>query len=114
MICNYHGGVHGYADDLFLCPSRSGLKKMLNIASRFAAEHKISFSTNVIPAKSKTKGIVFSDRKLRFNPVPIKLDGNPLQWVEQSKYLGNRVTGLVDGYSSQGSTAPSQGPCYGT
>ena len=101
MIGNFYGGVHGYADDLlFLCPSRSGLQEMLDIASKYAAEHKISFSTDVIPAKSKTKGIVFSDRKLRFNPVPIKLNGNPLPWVEQSKYLGNRITGLMDGYSS--------------
>ena len=101
MIGNYYAGVHGYADDLlFLCPSRSGLQEMLDIASRYVAEHKISFSTDAIPAKSKTKGIVFSDWKLRFEPAHIKLNDNPLPWVEQSKYLGNKLTSVMDGYSS--------------
>ena len=74
--------------------------EMLDIAYRYATNHRISFSTNVIPSKSKTKGIIFSDKSLRFSHVPIKLDCIPLPWVEQSKYLGNRMTSRMDGFSS--------------
>ena len=98
---HYYAGVHGYADDLLLlCPSRSGLQEMLDIANQYATNHRISFSTNVIPRKSKTKGIIFSDRSLKFSPAPIKLNGVPLPWVEHSKYLGNRLTSKMDGFSS--------------
>ena len=100
MIGNFYAGVHGYADDLlFICPSRSGLQEMLDIASKYAREHKISFSTDIRPEKSKTKGIVFSDRKIRYDPEPLRLNGNPLPWVEKAKYLGNKLTGLMNGFS---------------
>ena len=101
-IGSFYAGVHGYADDLlFLCPSRSGLQEMLDTASKYVAEHKISFSTNPNPIKSKTKGMVFSERKLRFEPVPVILDGVPLPWVENSKYLGNKLTSEINGFSSE-------------
>ena len=58
---------------------------MLDIASKYAREHRISFSTDRWPEKSKTKGIVFSDRKIRYDPESLILDGNPLPWVEKSK-----------------------------
>ena len=100
MISHYYAGIHGYADDLLLlCPSRSGLQEILDIASKYASEHKISFSTNCVASKSKTKGIVFSKKKLTFQPCPIVLNGNTLPWVENAKYLGNRITGVIDGYS---------------
>jgi hypothetical protein len=99
-ISNFYAGAHGYADDLlFICPSRSGLQEMLDIASKYASDHKVSFSTNTIPSKSKTKGIVVSDRRIRFSPEPLYLNGNLLPWVEKAKYLGNKVTGIMDGYS---------------
>jgi hypothetical protein len=72
---------------------------MLDIASEYVKEHRISFSTDIRPEKSKTKGIVFCDRKLRYDPEPLRLDGNPLPWVEKSKYLGNKLTGYMNGYS---------------
>ena len=100
MISNYYAGVNCSADDLlFLCPSRSGLQEMLDIASKYVADHRISFSTNIDPSKSKTKGIIFSDRKVQFSPAPIILNGNPLPWVEQAKCLGNKMTGVLDGYA---------------
>ena len=59
-------GVFGYADDLLLIsPTRSGLQEMLNIAEKYALEHKISFSTNPDPEKSNTKCIVFSHTELK-------------------------------------------------
>ena len=100
FIGNYFAGVFGYADDLLLlCPSRTGLQEMLDIAQKYASDHKISFSTNPLPEKSKTKGIVFSNRELKWQPAALQLCGNPLPWVKSAKYLGNKVTGIMDGLS---------------
>ena len=102
-IGDYYAGVHGYADDLLLiCPSRSGLQNMLNIAEQYAKDHKISFSTDVNPNKSKTKGIIFSDKQIEENPAPVLLNGNPLPWVSSGKYLGNRLTSIQNGYQQDG------------
>ena len=61
VVSNYYAGCFGYADDLiFLCPSRSGLQEMLEIAQNYVNEHNISFSTHPEPAKSKTKWIILS------------------------------------------------------
>ena len=71
-------GVFGYADDLLLlCPSRSGLQNMLDIAEEYAKDHKISFSTDVNPSKSKTKGIIFSSKQEVNDPEPLILNGTP-------------------------------------
>ena len=59
--------------------------------------HNISFSTNPELSKSKTKGIIFSRRPLKFSPEPLSLNGNPLPWVEHAKYLGNYVVDAPDG-----------------
>ena len=100
IIGSYYAGCFGYADDLFfLCPSRTGLQKMLSIAERYVKDHNISFSTNPDASKSKTKGIVFSKRPLKYNPVPLRLDGNPLPWVMTAKYLGNDIDNIPAGLS---------------
>ena len=97
-IGNYFAGVFGYADDLLLlCPSRSGLQRMLDTAYKYASDHRISFSTNPVPEKSKTKGIIFSSKPLNWQPTPVNLCGNPLPWVKSAKYLGNNLTGIIDG-----------------
>jgi hypothetical protein len=99
-IGNYFAGAMGYADDLLmLCPSRKGLQEMINIAEKYAKDHKISFSTHYLPEKSKTKGIVFSKRDLNWTPAPLMLCGNPLPWVKDAKYLGNFLSNIVDGLS---------------
>ena len=98
-IMDYYAGVFGYADDLLLlCPSRSGLQNMLDIAEEYAKEHKISFSTDVNPTKSKTKGIIFSSKQQVTDPEPLILNGTPLPWVTSGKYLGNRMCNIQDGY----------------
>ena len=97
---DYQAGCFGYADDLlFLCPSRSGLHEMLDIAAKYFKEYNIAFSTHSEPSKSKTKGIVLTKTPLRFTPDPLVLNGNPLPWIEQAKYLGNAVTSIPDGWS---------------
>ena len=99
VINNFYAGCFGYADDLFfLCPSRKGLQEMLDIAKKYVDNHIISFSTSLDPSKSKTKGIVFSKRPLKYSPAPLILNGNPLPWVEQAKYLGNDITNIPDGW----------------
>ena len=100
IIGNYYAGCFGYADDLFfLCPSRGGLQEMLRLAHEYVQEHNIAFSTDPEPSKSKTKGIIFSRRLLSFTPEPLELNGNPLPWIENAKYLGNTITGIPDGFS---------------
>ena len=93
----YFSGCFGYADDLLLlCPSRTGLQEMLDIAAKYANDHNIKFSTNPIPEKSKTKGIIFG-RKTADEPEKLSLYGNYLPWVESAKYLGNKITNKIDG-----------------
>ena len=100
ILSNYYAGCYGYADDLlFLCPSRSGLQEMLSIAEKYVEEHSISFSTDPEPRKSKTKGIIFSKKPLQFTPAQLILNGNPLPWISESKYLGNTITSIPDGWS---------------
>ena len=43
--------------------------------------------------------MVFSQKPLRFKPEPLRLNGLPLPWVEDAKYLGNTVTSIPDGLS---------------
>ena len=62
-------GAFGYADDVtLLAPSRQALQKMLNICEEFSSSHSILFSTDPLPAKSKTKCLFFFKKKnLRAN-----------------------------------------------
>ena len=66
------------------------------MAEVYAEEHRISFSTNILPEKSKTKGIVFSKRDLGWSPAPLMLCNNPLPWVKSAKYLGNIISNIGD------------------
>ena len=82
-IDTYYAGCFGYADDLLLiCPSRKGLQDMLDLAEIYVSKHNISFSTNPDLAKSKTKAIIFTRKKLKFVPTELRLNGNALPWVE--------------------------------
>ena len=97
-VGSFYAGAIGYADDLLLlCPSRKGLQEMLTIAEKYAEEHKIAFSTDPLPQKSKTKGIVFNKKPLQWSPAPLMLLDTPLPWVSSAKYLGNFITNSVDG-----------------
>ena len=94
-----YAGVFGYTDDLLLlCPSRSGLQNILDIAEKYAKDHKISFCTDINPVKSKTKGIIFTNKEDAKDPEPVFLNGNPLPWVTSGKNLGNKQTNLQNGY----------------
>ena len=72
---------------------------MLDKAEIYVKEHSIVFSTYPDASKSKTKGIIFSRKELRFEPEPLSLNGNPLPWVGQAKYLGNEIDSIPTGLS---------------
>ena len=84
-------GCLGYADDLLLLSaSISGLQAMVTLCERFAVSRGLKFSTNVIIEKSKTKCIAFTSNKKKLSELsPVKLNGDPLPWVESIKHLGN-------------------------
>ena len=81
-------------------PSKKGLQEMLDIAQKCMTEHNITFSTNVDPMKSKTKGMIFFIQPLKKHVEPIRLNGNPLPWVTKAKYLGNDIDACGKGLSS--------------
>ena len=70
-------------------PPRAGLQDMLNLASEFVEDHNISFSNHQDPTKSKTKGIVFSRKRLNYEPEPLLLNSNELPLVHKAEYLGD-------------------------
>ena len=70
---------------------------MLNLASKYVEDHNISFSTNQDPNKSKTKGIIFSQKRLKYEPSPLVLNHNELPWVNRAKYLGNFIEDVPNG-----------------
>ena len=71
---------------------------MVDVAEKYAREHKIQFSTDPKPEKSKTKGMIFSQKPLNYVPSPITLSGRALPWVTNAKYLGNKLTSIMDGF----------------
>ena len=86
-------GACGYADDLILlAPNRQVLQKMLNVCQSYAAENNLVFSTDPVPALSKTKCIYFCGRqgKVRY-PDPVQLAGQELPWVEKADHLGHTL-----------------------
>ena len=87
-------GAVCYADDvLLIAPSRSAMQRMLFEIEVFAEESNILFSTDPIPAKSKTKCIyVVGNKKNLPKPAPLMLCGRELPYVKQADHLGNLLT----------------------
>ena len=82
-------GACGYADDLILlAPNREVLQKMVQVCQSYAGEHNLIFSTDPVPALSKTKCIFFCGKpgKVKY-PDPVQLDGQDLPWVESALHL---------------------------
>ena len=87
-IGQHYYGVLVYADDIILlCPSRMGLQAMINLCQGFADHHNLQFSTHSNPQKSKTKCLHFSKQNLEL--ANIRLNGNPLPWVDSAVHVGN-------------------------
>ena len=94
--CHIHGIFYGalfFADDIILLSaSRCGLQRMVDVCQDFVSSRNLSFGTNVNPAKSKTKCLVFSRKRVELHNLKcIKLNGNDLPWVESVKHLGHTL-----------------------
>ena len=86
--CHYYG-VSGYADDCSLLSLDCyGLQKMLDICKDYFDKHKITISTNIVIAKSKTKCIAFGSN---IEPINIILAGKNLPWVLSWPHLGHTL-----------------------
>ncbi len=81
-IGEHYLGAVGYADDLtVLTPSVDGLRKMISICERFGHEYSMEYNPK------KTVCVLFSKKKKKTPEV--RLNGVPLQWVDNVKHLGN-------------------------
>ena len=90
-INGFYHGIFGYSDDnMLLAPSEYALQKMLKICENFASSHNLKFSTDINPAKCKTKCIAFTKRPKQLQD--LNLVGSNLPWVNQFKHLGNTIT----------------------
>ena len=90
-------GAYGYADDVtLLAPTRQGLQAMLQICEDFAAAHSMLFSTDLVPARSKTKCMLFSKYRSGEDIVKLKLNDDNLPWVTTAKHLGNHLSARLN------------------
>ena len=87
-------GAVCYADDvLLIAPTRSAMQRMLYEMEAFADESNITFSTNALPSKSKSKCIFVTGKKTNLSkPAPLVLCGRELPFVAQADHLGNMLT----------------------
>ena len=70
---------------------------MLDTCEEYANEHNLTFRTNDIPNKSKTKCMAFLKKKRTLKNMT--LCGKKLPWVESAKHLGNTIVNNIDGMS---------------
>ena len=87
-------GAVCYADDvLLIAPTRNSMQRMLLELEEFASENNITFSTDPVPSKSKSKCLHVVGRRHRLaDPAPLTLCGRELPWVSQADHLGNTLT----------------------
>ena len=87
-------GAVCYADDVLLIAStRSAMQRMIYELERFAEESNIIFSTDEVPAKSKSKCIFITGKSTNMpKPMPLQLCGRCLPYVSQADHLGNTLT----------------------
>ena len=78
-----------------MAPSEEALQEMLNTCNEYANNHNLKFSTNPIPAKSKTKCLAFMSKKTELKK--LRLGDDLLPWVEKGKHLGNTLENISNG-----------------
>ena len=77
-------GAAGYADDLILlAPSRTAMQHMLKACDKYAADFNLQFSTDPVPALSKSKCLYMD----AVHPSPLQLGDHVLPWVEHATHL---------------------------
>ena len=86
-------GACAYADDLLcLAPTRLVLQQMMAVCEQYGRDHNLVFSTDPVPAKSKTKGIYFCGLKNPARviyPDKVILNGEKLPWEVTGEHLGH-------------------------
>ena len=65
---------------------------MVSVCEKYGRDQNLVFSTDPVPAKSKTKCMFFCGRTgdVRY-PEPVKLEGKDLPWVEHAEHLGHTL-----------------------
>jgi hypothetical protein len=82
----------GYADDLILlAPSRTAMQHMLKACDKYAAEFNLQFSTDPVPALSKSKCLYMCGHMAAVYPSPLQLGDHDLPWVEHATHLGHEL-----------------------
>ena len=77
-------GALGFADDLILmCPTETGIQKMLEICEAYAAEHDLIFNG------AKSKLLIFNPQKVYEDDPKLVLNGELIPNVKSAVHLGN-------------------------
>ena len=85
-IGHYYAGALGFADDLILiCPTESGIQKMLKICETYAAEHDLIFNG------AKSKLLIFNPKKIYESDPKLELNGELIPNVKSAIHLGNTL-----------------------
>ena len=88
-----------YADDVcLLAPSRSSMQSLLDVCYNYASRWCIKYNAR------KTKLMYFGKNHQSFSCFPIHLNGVPLEFAEEWKYLG--VVVKASNYFSCSATKP--------
>ena len=97
QVGHYFCGAFGYADDIvLLCPTITGLKKMIKICENYAKEHNITFNG------SKSKLLVFGNSDVT---PKIFINGKEVEKCNEAQYLGILLsTGDYSAATEEGTT----------
>ena len=83
-------GIVAYRDYLLLLsPTLNGLQEMTKTCEDYGNTHNLTFSTDPILKKCKTKCLAFLKKER--NLKNIKQKGRDLPWVDAAKHLGCRI-----------------------
>ena len=75
-----------------MAPNRTMLQHMVTVCERYGKSHNMVFSTDPVPAKSKTKCMLICGKnRVAKYPDPVILDGQCLPWVETALHLGHTL-----------------------
>ena len=89
----FMGAVCNADDVLLIAPTRNAMQRMLIELEDFAEDSNITFSTDPIPHKSKTKCLYIVGNKHNLEkPAPLTLCGRELPFVKQAEHLGSMLT----------------------
>ena len=87
---NFVGAIV-YADDIvLLSPSIDGLQNMIKTCDKNAKELNLTFGTDIILIKSKTKCLAFVKKKKELRCM--LLNDKILPWVHSVRHLGTTIT----------------------